>query len=519
MTLGALGKARTGYLIVALAILATALPFVVGKMALAFVPALAFLALVVITVAPTKFVLTAFLFGALFVDNPRERPHMGLWRTPLYDAGTWIYDTLQKKGFGPIKFFGIEALLYGFILLALFRYLARSPAQRTMPVIPSSPILLACLFSAAAVLFLELWGIARGGNLSRSLLQFRPMLFVNLLPILLAAVIRERKQVQWLLLGIVSAGAIRATVGCMFWLFVLRHRHTSADAAGSGRYATMHSDTILWVTCVMIVLFALLHKPDRWLRWLGPALLLLFFAAIFINNRRLAYVGMAMAVGLYYLIAPLSTRRRVHRYVGAVAPFVLLYLAAGWNAGGKWAAPVKMVKGIITSEDSSSISRDIENFNLIYTASRHPVLGSGFGHEYIEKVSAVDLSNIFEAFRYLPHNNTLWLLGAGGAIGYSAFTLFLTVGLYFASRMYMRAIDRTSQLVGLGFISCAAVYSMQAYGDMGLQSWSGSVLLGTLLGMVAILHRLNSRAATVENRQMGTHQRGPVVGGEHNAVA
>ena len=52
-----------------------------------------------------------------------------------------------------------------------------------------------------------------------------------------------------------------------------------------------------------------------------------------------------------------------------------------------------------SSEDSSTQTRDIENFNLIHTLKQHPVLGSGFGHEYIELVQAdrVDVVDVAAA--------------------------------------------------------------------------------------------------------------------------
>src|SRR5690606_31658915 len=101
--------------------------------------------------------------------------------------------------------------------------------------------------------------------------------------------------------------------------------------------------------------------------------------------------------------------------------------------------PVQVLKSVTDSSDSSSETRDIENYNLIVTARQKPILGSGLGHEYIEQVVAYDISAAFEAYRYVPHNSVLWLLGAGGLVGFSAIWALLLTGAFLAVRTYRHA--------------------------------------------------------------------------------
>ena len=79
-----------------------------------------------------------------------------------------------------------------------------------------------------------------------------------------------------------------------------------------------------------------------------------------------------------------------------LAPVVLLYLVAGWSSDGVWARPVQTLKSVTEASDSSSQTRDVENYNLTVTMRRSPIFGSGFGHEYIEHVKMHDISAAFD---------------------------------------------------------------------------------------------------------------------------
>jgi O-antigen ligase len=62
------------------------------------------------------------------------------------------------------------------------------------------------------------------------------------------------------------------------------------------------------------------------------------------------------------------------------------------------------------------MTRSVENYNLIYTMRQNPILGQGFGHKYIEKIQAYDVSHHFNAYEYVPHNSILWVLTSGGIL-------------------------------------------------------------------------------------------------------
>src|SRR5581483_5584993 len=103
-----------------------------------------------------------------------------------------------------------------------------------------------------------------------------------------------------------------------------------------------------------------------------------------------------------YAALPLSgLKRSLTRVALWVVPLVALYVAAGWGSRSPVFAPVHMLSTIVVSkEDASTGTRDIENYNLIQTLKVHPLQGWGFGHPYLELSRAYDISTVFSLYRY-----------------------------------------------------------------------------------------------------------------------
>ena len=104
------------------------------------------------------------------------------------------------------------------------------------------------------------------------------------------------------------------------------------------------------------------------------------------------------------------------------------------------------MRSIIDSKsDTSTLWRDIENYDLISTIKENPVFGTGYGHGYLEVIQLPPVDYALE--RYCPHNSILGLWGYCGYFGYAAMTLLWVVGAYFAMRSYYTAkspIDRAA---------------------------------------------------------------------------
>jgi hypothetical protein len=207
---------------------------------------------------------------------------------------------------------------------------------------------------------------------------------------------------------------------------------------------------------------------------------------VIVNGRRLAYVSLLGSLVTMYALLPRSgPRRTINRALAAIAPAAAAYLALGWSSGSAIFGPARKIASLFSKTDRSSGMRDIEDYNLILTWKKHLILGSGFGHEYDEISRADSIRDIFPLYRYIGHNSILWLASVGGLVGFTAFWLLLVVTAFFAARSYRFATAPLDRAAALGALSMAGIVAVQAYGDMGLTSWTAIFLLAASLVVAA----------------------------------
>jgi len=236
----------------------------------------------------------------------------------------------------------------------------------------------------------------------------------------------------------------------------------------------------------------------EWPSWknIGEALLWLplLAMALRLNDRRIAYVDIAMSLGFIYLLSPMHrTKRLFTQVMVAMIPVVLLYTAVGWNARGGVFKPVVKLRSIVapaveTEEESSNVERDIENFNLLKSWERDMVLGQGFGHAFTEFVPSNDFAQ--SAFGHIGHNSVLWLLWIGGIVGAFGVWLYLGVTSFFFARAIKVASDTQERVGLLVAMAILITYLLQAFGDMGTQ---GIQFVFFVSVAVAIIGRSASR--------------------------
>jgi O-antigen ligase len=178
----------------------------------------------------------------------------------------------------------------------------------------------------------------------------------------------------------------------------------------------------------------------------------------------------------------------VQRGIVFASPFVLVYAAVGWNSEATIFRPVSIVRSVIEQDDTSSQTRDIENYNLIYTLKHHPVLGSGFGHEYMEKVQGNRVDQFFAQYRFIAHNSILWLLSLAGGVGFALIWACLPTAVLIGLITFRASPADGDRLVAFSAIAAVLCFVVQAWGDMGLQSWMGTLLVASLTGAAGAIY-------------------------------
>nr|WP_228530711.1 MULTISPECIES: O-antigen ligase family protein [Myxococcaceae] len=210
---------------------------------------------------------------------------------------------------------------------------------------------------------------------------------------------------------------------------------------------------------------------------------------MFVNNRRIVYVEIVLALAtLYFLLPWNAVKRLATRAVLLMVPLVPLYLAVGWNSSAGIFKPAQTVKSIVSADaDRSTATREIENYNLYITLKQNPLIGTGLGHEYVEQSRADDISQFFPQYRFIPHNSLLGLWAFGGLVGFTCVWAPLLVAVFLAVRSYRFAHRPGDRTAALTIIAAIFAFVCQAYGDMGLQSWPGVFLAAAAVSVAGKL--------------------------------
>ena len=66
-----------------------------------------------------------------------------------------------------------------------------------------------------------------------------------------------------------------------------------------------------------------------------------------------------------------AVKRKVRRYAIILSPVIAIYLVAGWSSHAGIFKPVQTVRSVVDPQtDASSMTREIENYDIIYTLRR-----------------------------------------------------------------------------------------------------------------------------------------------------
>jgi O-antigen ligase len=210
------------------------------------------------------------------------------------------------------------------------------------------------------------------------------------------------------------------------------------------------------------------------------------------NDRRLAYATFDQAVIAMFLISPWTRVKIYVTRIGIVlSPLIIAYIVVGWSNPTGIFSPVNTIKSMIVGEHNTTTEmdyRDVENFNLITTWQKNPLLGTGYGHGFDEAMKLADIWHLFEDYLYHPHNSVLGLLAYGGVVGFTGVWLFVAITVYFAVRSYHRTHLPHWRAGAMVVVAIVFAYINQCFGDMGITSWYAMILMAlavTLSGKLA----------------------------------
>jgi hypothetical protein len=263
---------------------------------------------------------------------------------------------------------------------------------------------------------------------------------------------------------------------------------------GKPEWCTNHSDTVLFVTALMILLAHALEQRKRRVTWRALGLSAIILAGVVLNNRRLAFVSLAAASLIVYLaLKPSKRKRRVTVAIAVLVPLLAGYVLIGSDIPSQSAflKPAKIIVSVLEQKDASALSRDIENENLIYTLRQAPayVFTTGFGHEYqfAPEHPPVDLGETFRNFRLIAHNGVLWIWSVAGVVGFTLLWIVYPLGGTLAVRGYRAAQSPLERTAALGALGAIVVCVSQIWGDQGFNSYMTLITFSVAFAIAARL--------------------------------
>jgi len=445
-----------------------------GNIGVALAPTLAVAVLYAIWKLPLRYTLFVLMFAALTLENPNDRFACDRWHSPIAIVGALMLTHINNTiGIRALSFSGMDVMLVVLILCALARHLVNSNVDRRGRVPVPKPLVQLALLAIGGMLYVWASGLLRGGNFSMSLWQVDRVMYIPIFFLLFQIALRGPQDYVALMRVVLVAACARALLAVYIIRTVTPPPPKPGEEPGLA-YATTHHDTMLFAGAFVLVLALLIERAGgKKAKWLALAVLPILSAGIIANNRRLAWVQVAIVMGTLYFVKPWTAlKRKITMTIVKIAPLAAIYIAVGWNQkGGIW-KPAAIMRSILDSQtDDSTLWRDIENFDLVSTVQQFPFLGTGYGHPYLEVIPlpAVDYPLEF----YIPHNSLIGLWAYCGYFGFTALTLIFGGGVYFAMRGYYaaeRPADRAAAITALGAI---VIYLVQVYGDVGLGAWAG----------------------------------------------
>jgi len=227
----------------------------------------------------------------------------------------------------------------------------------------------------------------------------------------------------------------------------------------------------------------LIHRAGRKLGIVVLTLLPILVLGMLDNQRRMVWVQILAVLAAIFLISGMTpVKRKIIRAMLVSSPFLLLYVMLGWNRSTGFFKPVSTIRSAVDSDvDASTMWRDVENFDLVWTLRQNPIFGTGYGHPFIEFIPLPPIDYMLEL--YIPHNSILGLWAYCGYVGYTGITLLWVAGVFFAVRAYHAASAPMDKAAALASFGAILIYYLQCYGDMGLGSWSGVFMVGTAIAV------------------------------------
>lgn len=438
------------------------------------------------------FVWFAFVIGAALIAY---RPRYGIYLI-LFLA--LVSDTYLTPAFPFTKnLSSTESLLYVndaiiispleiYLVLTIASWLLSAIFRRDLSIRRDELFGAAVLFTGFIVLGL-VYGLGiRGGNVNIGLWEARPILYLPLMLILAANLLKTQKHFNNTMWAVMLALAIEGVIGTFYYTAVLQGDLTGIEQI-TEHSAAIHMNTV-FLFVIAAFLFRGVSNKKRMLLILVALTVIIPYLA---TQRRAAFISLGIALLLTFIVL-FRERRQLFWVVTPISLLVgLAYLGAFWNSGSVIALPAQAVKSVVstrvteTEDWYSNFYRILENLNISYTMHSAPLLGVGFGNPFIVRVVMPDIS-FFEWWQFFTHNSILWIWLKTGIGGFVAMIVLIGTSVMTGVRALWHQPTGNRKAIAMVALFYIIMHFTFAYVDI---SWDiqSMLLVGTAMGLLSAL--------------------------------
>lgn len=311
---------------------------------------------------------------------------------------------------------------------------------------------------------------------------------------LVTNLVRDRKQLRFLINGMLLVGAVVAVAMIAQALIgesikIIPGRIEESETLGQS-YGALRllppGQTLLYVLFITTVcLLAVASSPLPVLLW-HTSLIVLLGIGVTLTYNRTYWVAITMAVALLFFLLPLSNKFRLVKFSFLGLALMSVVTITGMTTNRKYNEYVvsisdryfSLLSGKDLTESGSVSDRFLENSYAVAKFKENPLFGSGLYNSYRPEIYQEG-----EDITYYVHNGYLWILKDMGLVGMFLFLWFYLGFLVRSWRGWKRIEDDYFRAVLLGFmLSGLGIVPMVLFNPIFLQ-WFSIVVLSIMIGL------------------------------------
>jgi len=390
----------------------------------------------------------------------------------------------------PLQFLKMNTLeihLVALVLVLLFKN-KYDPAIRY----PKYAILPVALAFLGVVMLGEGRGMSSGGDFLKSLWEIRALVYLVVVLMISPMMIRTEKEVRILVWIIIAALALKGLQGFYYFIFILGAK------LGTVQTILAHEDShffnFAFIFLLGMILFKIKDSQRTVLLAFTPVMAFIFL----VNQRRVTYGTLALGILIAIIVVDNpAVKRRAIGFAVAALLMAVPYTVVFWNSNSAIALPIRQLKSVFDNNDTSNLYRINEKVNLAYSVTTSP-LGEGFGKRYKVIVPMDDISKSFPLWDFIPHNSVLGFWTKAGTHGFIIFLFLFAAALADAACAFRRLRDPYYKVLALVVMTQIIGQLIVSYYDLQLNYYRNMVFLGTQLGLIAALRKIEATNEVTE---------------------